>query len=134
MTSVILIEDNEDILEVLCQFLQFKGLNVIGTGINGKEGIELYDKFHPDAVIMDVMMPDFDGFYGLEGIKKISSDATVIMITADLSEETREKLNNLNATKIFYKPHDFDKIAPAIEKLMDEKNPINKNYKSPINL
>ncbi len=121
MTSVIVIDDSVDILEVLGEFLKIKGLNVIGTGTNGKDGIELYDKLHPDAVIMDVMMPDFDGFYGLEGIKKIDSDAIVIMITADLSEETRKKLNNLNATKIFYKPLDFIKIAPTIEKLVDEK-------------
>lgn len=121
MTTVILGEDDIDSMDVLSQFFQIHGLDVIGMGSNGKECIELYEQFHSDVVVMDVMMPDFDGFYGLEGIKKIDSDAIVIMITADLSEETREKLNNLNATKIFYKPLDFNKIAPSIEKLMDEK-------------
>jgi len=121
MTSVIIIEDDVDVLDVLCMFLQIKGLDVIGTGINGKEGIELYDKFHPDAVVMDVMMPNFNGFYGLEGIKKIDSDATIIMITADLSDETHEKLKGLNASAILNKPHGIDKIAPTIEKLIDEK-------------
>jgi len=121
MTSVIIIEDDVDALDVLCEFLQLKGLDVIGTGINGKEGIELYDKFHPDAVVMDVMMPNFNGFYGLDGIKKIDSDATMIMITADVSDETREKLKDLNASAILYKPYDINKIAPTIEKLMDEK-------------
>lgn len=121
MTSVIIIEDDVDALDVLCEFLQISGLDVIGTGINGKKGIELYDKFHPDAVIMDVMMPDFNGFYGLEGIRKIDSDATIIMITADVSDETHEKLKGLNASAILHKPHDINKIVPTIEKLMDEK-------------
>ena len=121
MTSVIVIEDDVDALDVLCEFLQLKELDVIGTGINGKEGIELYDKLHPDAVVMDVMMPNFNGFYGLEGIRKIDSDATIIMITADVSDETSEKLKGLNASAILYKPYDINKIAPAIEKFMDEK-------------
>lgn len=121
MTTVILGEDDEDSRDVLSQFLQIHGLDVIGLGVNGKECIELYEQFHSDVVIMDVMMPDFDGFYGLEGIKKIDSDAIVIMITADLSDQTHEKLIGLNASKIFYKPHDLDKIIPTIEEFVEEK-------------
>ena len=127
MTSVIIIDDDVGALDVICEFLQFKGLDVIGAGINGKEGIELYDKFHPDAVVMDVMMPGFNGFYGLEGIRKIDSDATIIMITADMSDETHEKLKDLNASAILYKPYDINKIAPAIEKLIDEKIQLTKS-------
>ena len=122
MTTVILVEDDVDSIDVLSQFFQIHGLNVVGMGTNGKEAIELYEQFHSDIVIMDVMMPEFDGFYGLEGIKKIDSDAIVIMITADLSDETHEKLMRLKASKIFYKPHDLDNIIPTIEEFMQEKS------------
>jgi len=123
MTTVILGEDDPDSLDVLSQFLQIHGLNIIGMCVNGKECIEMYEQFPSDVVIMDVLMPDFDGFYGLEGIKKINSDAIVIMITADLSDKTHEKLKALNASQIFYKPHDLDKIVPTIERFMEEKSP-----------
>ena len=122
MTTVILGEDDIDSIDVLSQFFQIHGLDVVGMGVNGKECIELYEQFHSDIVIMDVNMPEFDGFYGLEEIKKIDPDAIVIMITADLSDETHEKLKGLNASKIFYKPHDLDKIIPTIEELMEEKS------------
>ena len=122
MTTLIVVEDDVDSLEVLCEFLQIQNFDIIGRGINGKEGIKLYDQFRSDVVIMDVMMPEYDGFYGLEGIRKIDADATVIMITADLTKDTKEKLMDLNASAILYKPNDLDKIAPTIEQFMEEKS------------
>ncbi len=121
MTTLIVVEDDMDSMEVLCEFLQIKNFDVIGKGANGEEGIKLYDQFRPDVVIMDVMMPKYDGFYGLEGIRKVDPDATVIMITADLTEDTTEKLMSLNASAILYKPNDLDKIAPTIEQFMEKK-------------
>jgi len=122
MTSLIVIEDDEASMNVLCEFLQIKKLDVVGRGISGKKGIELYERLHPDAVLMDVMMPDFDGFYGLERIKKTDPNAIVVMITADTTKETAEKLMSLGASAVLYKPYDLDKVAPTIEMLIDMKN------------
>ena len=112
-------------MEVLCEFLQIHDLDIIGRSINGKNGIKLYSKLHPDIVIMDVMMPDYDGFHGLEGIRKIDPDAVIIMITADLTKNTKEKLMNLNASAILYKPNDLNKLVPTIEQLMRGEISIN---------
>ena len=132
MTSIIVIEDDEYTTHVLCEFLEIKKLEILGRGINGKKGVELYDQLRPDAVLMDVMMPDFSGFYGLEKIKKIDPNAIVVMITADTTEDTKEKLMSMGASAILYKPNDLVKIAPTIETLIDIKKTINKttNYYS----
>ncbi|PBO84643.1 MAG: response regulator [Thaumarchaeota archaeon] len=121
MVSVIVIEDNVDSMGVLCEFLQIKDLDVIGRGKNGEDAIKLYNQLRPDAVIMDVMMPEFDGYYGLEGIKKNDPNATVVMVTADKTDVTRKKLMELNASAILYKPNDVNKIKPTVEKLVDKK-------------
>jgi len=121
MVSVIVIEDNVDSMEVLCEFLQIKELDVIGRGKNGQDAIKLYNQIRPDAVIMDVMMPEFDGYYGLEGIKKNDPNVTVVMVTADKTDVTRKKLMELNASAILYKPNDVNKIKPTVEKLVDKK-------------
>ena len=121
MVSVIVIEDNVDSMGVLCEFLQIKDLDVIGRGKNGQDAIKLYNQLRPDAVIMDVMMPEFDGYYGLEGIKKNDPNATVVMVTADKTDVTRKKLMELNASAILYKPNDVNKIKPTVEKLVDKK-------------
>ncbi len=121
MVSVIVVEDNVDSMGVLCEFLQIKDLDVIGRGKNGQDAIKLYNQLHPDAVIMDVMMPEFDGYYGLEGIKKMDSNAVVVMVTADKTDDTRKKLMELNASAILYKPNDVNKIKPTVETLVSKK-------------
>ncbi len=121
MVSVIVVEDNVDSMGVLCEFLQIKDLDVIGRGKNGQDAIKLYNQLHPDAVIMDVMMPEFDGYYGLEGIKKMDSNAVVVMVTADKTDTTRKKLMELNASAILYKPNDVNKIKPTVETLVSKK-------------
>jgi two-component system chemotaxis response regulator CheY/two-component system response regulator (stage 0 sporulation protein A) len=121
MVSVIVVEDNVDSMGVLCEFLQIKDLDVIGRGKNGQDAIKLYNQLHPDAVIMDVMMPEFDGYYGLEGIKKMDSNAVVVMVTADKTDDTRNKLMELNASAILYKPNDVNKIKPTVETLVSKK-------------
>ena len=122
MVSVIVIEDNIDSMGVLCEFLQIKNLDVIGRGKNGQDAIKLYNQLRPDAVIMDVMMPEFDGYYGLEGIKKNDPNAVIVMVTADKTDITRKKLMDLNASAILYKPNDVNKIKPTVEKLVDKKS------------
>jgi len=117
MVSVIVVEDNVDSMGVLCEFLQIKDLDVI----NGQDAIKLYSQLHPDAVIMDVMMPEFDGYYGLEGIKKIDPNAVVVMVTADKTDATRKKLMDLNASSVLYKPNDVNKIKPTVETLVSKK-------------
>jgi two-component system chemotaxis response regulator CheY/two-component system response regulator (stage 0 sporulation protein A) len=121
MVSVIVVEDNVDSMGVLCEFLQIKDLDVIGRGKNGQDAIKLYSQLHPDAVIMDVMMPEFDGYYGLEGIKKIDPNAVVVMVTADKTDATRKKLMDLNASSVLYKPNDVNKIKPTVETLVSKK-------------
>ena len=56
------------------------------------------------------MMPDYDGFYTLKEIRKINPDAKVIMVTADMTSETKKKLRDLKPTDVIYKPYNVDKI------------------------
>ena len=53
----------------------------------------------------------------MERIKKINPNAIVVMITADLSQKTEQKLNELKASSIVYKPFDIQQIIEIIDKL-----------------
>lgn len=90
--SVIVIDDDIDTLDVFSEFLEIKDIKVLGRGHDGKKAAELYQKFRPDIVIMDAMMPDYDGFYGINKIREINPDAKIIMVTATVSEETEKKI------------------------------------------
>ena len=114
MVTSIVVDDDTDIVEVFCEYLEIKNIQVIGRGHNGQEAVELYQKHKPDVVFLDVMMPGFDGIYALENIRKINPDAKVVVITADLREETALRLNELKPNRIFVKPCDLEKISQAV--------------------
>ena len=80
--SVIVVEDDFDSLEVLSEYLSLKDLNVLAKAKNGKEAVEIYQKFKPDVVLLDILMPGYDGFYAIENIKKVDPSAKVIFVTA----------------------------------------------------
>jgi YesN/AraC family two-component response regulator len=67
LVSAIVIDDEIDVLEVFCEYLKVKNVNVLAQGRNGKDALELYQKLKPDVVLMDLVMPQYDGFYGIYG-------------------------------------------------------------------
>jgi len=115
--NVIVIDDDYNTVEVFAEFLELSEVKVVGKGYDGKDAVNLYKQLKPDIVFLDVMMPDYDGFYALENIKKINPNALVVMITADLTIETEIKLKNMKATLVIYKPFDIQKIIEIIDKL-----------------
>ena len=130
-TSLIVIDDDHDTVDVFCEYLTLKGFEVKGRGYNGRDAVELYSKFSPDIVLMDVMMPEYNGFYGLYNIKEKFPESKVIMVTADLSDETQRKLMERGASDILYKPYDIEDVLKSIKRVIDEndKPPIPMNLK-----
>ncbi len=120
MTSVIVVDDDRDTVEVFCEYLAIKNIQVLGRGYDGKTAVELYKEHKPDIVLLDVMMPDFDGFYGLEQIRKHDPKAKIIMVTADLTSDTEKKLVELKASAMIYKPYEIDSVIETIEKVSKE--------------
>lgn len=115
LIKAIIIDDEVDSAEVFAEFLKLKDIDVAGLGKNGKEGVELYQKHKPDVVFLDLVMPQYDGFYALEEIKKINPDARVIIITAFLTDMMRKKLNNFGVEDVFQKPYSVKEIANSIK-------------------
>jgi len=118
--SVVIIDDDNDILELLTEYLLLEDFDVVGRGTDGLMAVNLYAEHKPDFVIMDVAMPNYDGIYGLENIKKVNPDAAVLILTGNSDESITKKLSNLNPTKILEKPYPVEKLVSLLKSL---KNP-----------
>ena len=112
--TALVVDDDPDTVELFSDYLENKGVDVIGKAKDGKEGFELYKKLKPDVIFLDVIMPNFDGFYTLRKIREIDSEAKIIMVTADFSPTTKKLLKELKATDIIYKPYDGKAIDRVI--------------------
>lgn len=54
MINCIVIDDNQDIVDVFCDLLKLSGIEVIATGTDGLKAVELYEKFSPDVIFVDL--------------------------------------------------------------------------------
>lgn len=117
MVRVIVVDDESDVSEVLCEFLKIKEIKVVGRGKNGKDAFELYKKFHPDIVMMDLVMAKYDGFYGIEKIRNYDLKSKIMIISASLTPSYVKKLLELNVDCISLKPYDLSNVIEIIHKI-----------------
>jgi DNA-binding response OmpR family regulator len=91
--SVLVIEDEADIRQLLRTLLERDGFSVV-EATEGRDGVRQFHQSHPDIVVLDVGLPDLDGWQVLERIRDMS-DVPVLMLTALGTE--RDKVRGLNA-------------------------------------
>lgn len=109
------VDDNKDVRGVFTELLQIAKISVVGTGTNGKEAARLYEKLKPDIVFMDAMMPEYDGFYGLDRIREYDPGAIVVIVSGSYNAEDR--LENCSASAILPKPIEMNKVIDVVNKL-----------------
>ena len=116
--TAIVTDDDIDTVDVFCESLELYQFRIVGKAYNGETVAELYSTLKPDVVFLDVMMPNYDGIYALEQIRKIDPDAVVVMVTADHRNETAEKLERLKPSAVIYKPFDMKNIRNIVENIV----------------
>ncbi len=120
MVTSIIVDDYFDTVEVFSEYLELSDIDVVGKGYNGKDAVDLYQKLKPDVVFLDVLMPDYDGFYALEKIRQLDHDAKIIMVTASLTAQTEDMLKDLNASAVIYKPYDIDNVIETVHRVLKQ--------------
>lgn len=106
MPTAIIVDDYVENAEVMGRYIELLGIRILAIGHDGEQAVELYQRLRPYFVFLDVQMPDYDGYFALTKIKQFNPSAKIIMVTADTSVETKQKLILLGATDILYKPID----------------------------
>ncbi len=88
---------------------------MVGEARNGQEAYEMCVRLHPDVVLMDMRMADFDGGYGTMKIKQSFSDIRVLVLTTFDDPETVEKAVSSGADGYILKEMNSDKIINSIK-------------------
>ncbi len=105
MTKILVVDDEPDIVELVAFNLQQEGFEVI-TAVNGWEAVEKARATLPDLILLDLMLPELDGFAVCEMLRRLSAtaDIPVIMLTAWTSEPSRILGLELGADDYVTKP------------------------------
>lgn len=121
--KVVCIEDDPEIIELIRFILDRKGYEFVGV-LGGREGLETIRRAKPDLVLLDLMMPDMDGWEVYKQMKADPNlhDIPVIVVTADGQPIT--KVLGLHIAKVddfITKPFGPQDLVRSIEKILGAK-------------
>jgi len=119
--SILLIDDEINLAQVVAVCLEsFKGWQV-AVANSGKEGLRLLETIKPDAILLDVMMPEMDGISVYQNLQNNSEtqNIPVIFLTAKVQVSDRERFAQLRIVGTIAKPFEPLKIADQIAELLD---------------
>jgi two-component system chemotaxis response regulator CheY len=100
-----------------CKVLQDNGHEVVQAE-NGADAVRRYAEHRPDAVLLDITMPEMDGLEALREIKKIDPNARVAMVTAIGQQQVVMEALQAGARDFVVKPFQPERVLAAVEKLL----------------
>ncbi len=115
MAKILIIDDDRSICETLEMYLSEEGYEV-QSALTGTEGLNRFVETSPDVVILDIRLPDVNGFTILEDLREENEDVKVIMITAFHDMESTIRAMKMGAFDYIHKPVNVDELDIAIKK------------------
>lgn len=117
--TILIVDDEVNILESFKMFLK-DDYNIF-TATSGEEALKIVEKGNINLILLDIMLPDFDGIDLLRKIKDINKNIEVIMVTAIKTVKTAIQAMKLGAYDYITKPFNVDEVVSSIEKCLEKQ-------------
>jgi DNA-binding response OmpR family regulator len=110
--TILLIDDDETVLELLGDHIRVSGYQCL-TALNGRVGLQLVTEEKPDLIVLDVMMPDMDGWEVCKRVR-VQSAVPIVMLTAKQEEFDKLRGFRLGVDDYVTKPFSFAELVARI--------------------
>lgn len=129
MKKILIIEDDENIRENTTEILELENYKVISAK-NGKLGIEMARKDHPDLILCDIMMPEIDGYDVLHALSNTKKTGSIpfIFLTSKSDKSDIRKGMSLGADDYLTKPFDDVQLLEAIKCRLNKNEFLRKEF------
>lgn len=112
LVDILIVEDNKELGAMLCDFLRAENYTV-SVAENAEKALNLYNRYGARLVVLDIILPDNDGFYICEKIRA-DSNTPVLIVSARTDKEDKLLGLNLGADDYIEKPYDIDIMLAKI--------------------
>lgn len=130
MKKVMIVDDSLMMRMNLKKMFVSNGYNVVAEACNGEEAVDKYIEFQPELTTMDITMPVLDGISALKEIKKIDSNACIVMISALGQEGKIIESLDCGARHFILKPFQEHHALSVIDSILNTvaEEPLNACY------
>ena len=120
---ILVVDDDADLRDLACFVFENAGF-MVNTAVDGDDALAKARVLMPDLILLDVMMPDVDGFTVCEILRRNTATAhiPIILLTALGSQLSRVRGMELGATDYFTKPFSSQKLLARVEDLLHVKS------------
>ncbi len=122
---ILCIEDEEEMIDLIRLILTRRGFDVRGAN-GGKEGLEIIRKDHPDLILLDLMMPDMDGWEVYQQMKADESTKDIPVIVVTAKAQSIDKVLGLHIAKVddyIAKPFSPQELLNSVDKVLARQKP-----------
>ncbi len=124
MLDIIIVEDNKEIGDLLCNFLRKEKGYAVSVAESGEKAIALFEKYGAKLVILDINLPGMDGFSVCSKIRE-TSNAHIMISSARTDKDDKLKGFGLGADDYIEKPYDIDILLAKISGIFARKFAVN---------
>lgn len=127
-TIVLIVEDNADVREYIKDAL--KEIYHVEEAANGEQGLRKAEKFIPDLIVSDIMMPGMDGYEMMRQLKQSdkTSHIPIILLTAKSDKDSKLEGLGLGADDYLVKPFDTDELLARIKNLIETRRMLQEKF------
>ena len=115
--TILIIEDNTNLCETLKLYVERERWDCV-IAYDGEYGMKILQHRYPDLVILDIMLPDRDGFQLCQEIRNLGCYVPIIMLTAKIGEEERVQGLSVGADDYLTKPFSAKELIARIKSLL----------------
>jgi CheY-like chemotaxis protein len=119
MKTVLLTDDNEDMVELVQLVLKNSGYRLI-TASDGTEAVEACLRQKPDLVLMDLNMPNMDGFEATKTLRQKGFANPIVVLTASESEQDRARARAAGCNEYILKTLEMADVEHMIDRYLSE--------------
>ncbi len=120
---ILCIEDEQEMIDLIRLILSRRGFDVQGA-TSGQEGLDVLNKIRPDLVLLDLMMPDMDGWEVYQKMKADEKMKTIPVIVVTARAQSIDKVLGLHIAKVddyIAKPFSPQELLNSVDKVLMEK-------------
>lgn len=121
MFKVVIIDDEPSVVEGLSRVIKWEryGCEVVGTASDGREGLEVISRSHPDIIISDIAVPGMDGLEMIAATRLECPDAMITILTGYRNFDYARAAINLGVCRFLLKPSNPSQVEEAVRYMAD---------------